>query len=220
MENKTYRMDCIELMNDMEDKSVDCILTDPPYFIPAVHYSTRTAFKRNFADLGILESWFKIYFKQAARIIKPDGTIYMFCDGQSYPLFFWYCYQFTKSVKPLIWDKQMSINGYEWRHQHEIILWANMPDKKPIPTGDGDILKCRAVPVGERQHPAQKPIELLELLINKSTKAGDLIFDPFAGSGSCRIACERTSRNFIGAELNLDYYTEEEKRTNTNETLF
>ena len=212
IENKTHRLDCMDLMAKMPDNSVNCILTDPPYFIPAVHYSTRTEFKRNFADLGIMDSWFKMLFKEFGRIIKKDGTIYMFCDGQSYPLFYWHCYHFAKSVRPLIWDKQTSINGYEWRHQHEIILWANMPDKKQIPTGDGDILKCRAVPVGDRQHPAQKPIQLLEALILKSTKEGDLIFDPFAGSGSCRIACVNTNRMFIGAELNYEYYDDNEKR--------
>jgi DNA modification methylase len=85
-------------------------------------------------------------------------------------------------------------------------MWAEMPKREKIPTGDGDIIKCRAVPVNDRIHPAQKPIELLEKLILKSTREGDFVFDPFAGSGSCFIACKNLKRNFIGIEMSDDYY--------------
>lgn len=199
-------MECLEYMKGMETASVDMILTDPPYFIPANHYSTRKKFKRNFADLGILDSWFGMVFKEFERILKPTGTMYIFCDGQSYPLFFWHSYSFCKSVKPLIWDKQASMNGYGWRHQHEIILWAEGIEKKKIPTGDGDIIRMRGVPVKERTHPAQKPVELLEKLLLKSTEEGELVFDPFTGSGTCALACQKTNRRFIGCELSPDYY--------------
>jgi site-specific DNA-methyltransferase (adenine-specific) len=63
------------------------------------------------------------------------------------------------------------------------------------------------VPVNDRIHPAQKPIELLEKLILKSTNENDLVFDPFAGSGSCFAACKKAKRNFIGAEMSDDYYS-------------
>lgn len=86
--NKIYKGDCLDIMAQMPNEFVDCIVTDPPYFMPAVHYNTRKEFKRNFADLGIMDSWFKSVFKEFKRILKPNGTIYMFCDGQSYPLFF------------------------------------------------------------------------------------------------------------------------------------
>ncbi len=218
--NKIHKGDCLDIMAEMPDGFVDCIVTDPPYFMPAVHYNTRKEFKRNFADLGIMDSWFKSVFKEFRRILKPTGTIYMFCDGQSYPLFYWHTYHFAKSVKPIIWDKMTSINGYGWRHQHEIIMWAEMPKREKIPTGDGDIIKCRAVPVNDRIHPAQKPVELLEKLILKSTNEGDLIFDPFAGSGSCFAACKKSKRNFIGAEMSDDYYSNGFEKTEAGGLFF
>jgi site-specific DNA-methyltransferase (adenine-specific) len=215
--NKIYVEDCFYTMEKMPDKFVDCIITDPPYFLPTKHYATRKNFKRNFSDLGIVEYFFRSVFKEFARILKPTGSIYMFCDGQSYPLFYYYAYFFTKNVRPLIWDKGVSINGYGWRHQHEIILWGELPEARPIPTGDGDILKCRAVPVKERIHPAQKPEELIERLVLKSTKEGDLIYDPFSGSGTISKVCIRNKRNFIASELNPEYVSLGENNANNKD---
>lgn len=177
--NQIIHGDCMDVMAEMPDKSIDMILTDPPYFLPAKHYQTRKNFKRNFADLGIMEFFIKEVFKEISRVLKPDGSFYTFCDGQSYPLFYYYGYGFTKNVKPIIWDKKVSINGYGWRHQHEIILWGEMPEAKPIPTGDGDIISERAVKVEERIHPAEKPVSLFKRLVEKSSSPEDLILDPF-----------------------------------------
>ena len=218
--NQIIQGDCLDIMCEMQNNFIDCVITDPPYFVPAAHYSTRTKFKKNFADLGIMDSFFKIFFKDLARITKDDGSIYIFCDGQSYPVFYWHLYPFVKSLRPIIWDKKVAYSGFGWRHQHEIILWAEMPDAKPINTGDGDVLRTSAVKVDERIHPAQKPVELLKRFIEKSTNVGDLIFDPFAGSGTLIQAAKETNRDFIGCELNFDYYDNHEKWKNYQYKLF
>jgi len=197
--------DCLEVMKTFPDKSIDLIVTDPPYFLPAVHYNTRKYFSRNFADLGILEHFFKDVFKEFSRIIKQESYIYIFCNGQSYPLFYFHLYPFCKSVRPLIWDKLTSINGYSWRHQHELIIFAEMPKSKPIPSGDGDVLKCRAVKVDERLHPAQKPLDLIKRLIQKSSKENDIILDPFAGSGTTCIAAQELNRRWLGIDISRKY---------------
>jgi site-specific DNA-methyltransferase (adenine-specific) len=201
-----YNEDCFETMKRMENNSIDAIITDPPYFLPASHYCTRKQFNRNFSDLGILEHFFKDIFLEFKRILKDTGVIYMFCDGQSYPLFYYHLFPFCKSVRPLIWDKKTSINGYSWRHQHELIIFAEIKNAPKVPTGDGDILRFSAVKVNDRIHPAQKPIELLESFILKSTKENDLIYDPFAGSGSTLLACKNLNRRYIGSELSSDYF--------------
>lgn len=208
--------DCLELMPNLGNESIDFIITDPPYFLPSVHYQTRTQFRRNFTDLSLVESFFKNIFKEFERILKKDGGIYIFCDGQSYPLFYYHLYPYCKTVRPLIWDKKTSINGYSWRHQHEIIIFAEMPQAIPVPSGDGDILRYSAVKASERQHPAEKPIDLLESLIKKSTKENDIILDPFMGSGSTGIACKNLNRDFIGYELSSEYFAIAEKRLALN----
>lgn len=198
-------------MREMEGESIDLIVTDPPYFLPVNHYGakirlkTKSIFRRNFADLGILEHFFKDVFKEFARIIKPTGRIYIFCDGQSYPLFYYYLYPYCKSVRPLIWDKTTSLNGYSWRHQHELIIFAEMPEAKPVPTGDGDILKFKGVKMNDRQHKAEKPVDLLKELIKKSSNEGDIILDPFVGVGSTLMACKSLGRKGIGIELSPEY---------------
>ncbi len=204
--------DCIDEMEKMKENSVDMAVIDPPYFVPAVHYQTRKQFKRNFGDLGIMEHFFKEVFKQLTRVVKSTGVIYIFCDGQSYPLFYYHLYSHCKSIRPLIWDKKTSINGYHWRHQHELIIFAQMPENQKVPTGDGDILRYSAVRVGERKHPAQKPVELLKRLIEKSSKEKDIILDCFAGCGSTGEACKELNREFIGIEKEEEYYTMMEER--------
>lgn len=204
--NNVYRGDCLELMKMLDDKSVNLIVTDPPYFLPAQHYNTRKKFMRNFGDLGVLEHFYKSLFVEYARILKDEGSFYVFCDGQSYPLFYYHAYPFVKNLRPIIWDKMVSFNGYGWRHQHELILWAEMQGAKQIPTGDGDIIRCRAVKVDERQHPAEKPVDLLKQLIDKSSNEGDLILDTFGGAGTTALACKELNRDYIIFENEPMYY--------------
>jgi len=204
--NKFYNIDCLDGFKEIPNNTIDLIVTDPPFFLKLDHHKTRTWFKRNFADLGMIESFFKQVFSEIGRVLKPTGRIYVFCDGQSYPLFWYHLFPFTKKVRPLIWDKKTSINGYSWRHQHELIIFAEMPEAIPVKTGDGDILRYSAVPVRKRKHPAEKPVDLLKRFIEKSSDEGDLVLDCFAGCGSTLIACEELNRNYIGFEKEKEYY--------------
>jgi site-specific DNA-methyltransferase (adenine-specific) len=201
---KIYLGDCLEIMREIPDESIDLVLTDPPYFLPAKHYETRRLFKRNFGDLAILENFFRVVWEQFDRVLKEDGLLYIFCDGQSYPLFYYYSYFITRTVRPLIWDKKVSFNGYYWRHQHEIILFGVRAEKKKIPTGKGDILRFDAVKVDKRQHPAEKPLDLIKELLSLTTK-NDLVLDPFMGSGTTLVACKELGRQGIGIEINKEY---------------
>ncbi len=206
--NKIIQGDCLEVMQGIPDNSVNMVLTDPPYFLPVQSYvGTRKGgyAKRHLADTSILKGYFEQIFKEIDRILKPDGTYYVFCDAQSYFIFYQVLFPYCKHVRTLIWDKIVSYNGYTWRHQHELIAWGEKSDSIRVPTGDGDILKCRGVLQKDRLHPAQKPVELLEVLIKKHGKAGDIILDPYAGSGTTAIAALNTGRFFIGIEKDEGY---------------
>jgi site-specific DNA-methyltransferase (adenine-specific) len=196
--------DCLQLLQDLQAGSIDLVVTDPPYFMPATHYSVRSGSSRSLSDLGILEHFFFSVMKELDRVLTQDGHAYFFCDGQSYPILYATAYPFFKSLRPLIWDKQVSINGYGWRHQHELILFCQRPDAKPIKTGDGDVLKCRAVPIKDRQHLAEKPVELLEKLIRKCSPV--TVLDPFMGSAATGEAAKLCGANFIGCEKDHNYY--------------
>jgi site-specific DNA-methyltransferase (adenine-specific) len=202
--------DALEVLREMPDKSVDMVLTDPPYFLPATQYQTRTVFARSLSELGILESFFRQFFEEAARITKSDGVWYVFCDANSYPIFYALAYPRCRKIRVLPWDKGTSINGYTWRHQHELIMFAELPDAKRIPTGDGDVLKERAEPVQNRLHAAQKPVALLERIIKKHDAA--VVLDAFCGSGSTLVAAKKLGRHYIGIDISPEYCEMARKR--------
>ena len=203
--------DALEVLRTLDSNSVDAVVTDPPYFLPAAHYNTRTGTARSLADLCILEHFFRDVFTAIRRVLKADGFAYIFCDGQSYPAFYVTAYAHFRSLRPLVWDKQTSINGYSWRHQHELILFCASAESPNVKTGDGDVLRCRAVPVDDREHLAQKPVELLARLIDKTTPAGGVVLDPFMGSGATGIAAMQTGRQFVGIDVDPNYFAIAEK---------
>ncbi len=208
--------DAISVLRSMPEASVDAVITDPPYFLPAVHYSVRKGTIRSFADLSMLEYFFRDVFRELTRVLRPTGVMYVFCDGQSYPVFYSLCFERFPKVRPLIWDKQVSINGYAWRHQHEIIMFAEREGAPKIPTGDGDVIVERAVPIGDREHLAQKPVSVLRRLVRK-TKPSGIVLDPFTGSASTGVAALLEGREFIGIEMSETYHALAEERLRTTQ---
>jgi len=80
-----------------------------------------------------------------------------------------------------------------------------MPEAKPVPTGDGDILRYSAVKVDNRKHPAEKPVDLTKALIEKSTTESQIILDPFMGSGTTLVAARLLGRRAVGIEISEEY---------------
>jgi site-specific DNA-methyltransferase (adenine-specific) len=206
-----FRDDAVTLWNgDCRDilptlRGIDCVVTDPPYFLPAAHYSVRGETSKSLGDLSILEHYFRGLLKEIHDCLKPEGVAYIFCDGQSYPIFHRVGYSTWKRIRPLIWDKGTSVNGYAWRHQHELIAYCEKAGSEKVPTGDGDVLRENAVKVANREHLAEKPSKLIMRLIQKSTKPGETVLDPFAGSGSTLLAARDCGRKAIGIEMEMNY---------------
>jgi site-specific DNA-methyltransferase (adenine-specific) len=196
-----YHGDCLRVLAEMPFSTVDAIVMDPPYFLPASHYSVRSGTFRSLGDLSMLEHFFRDVFAACARVLKPTGFLYAFCDGQSYPPFYATAFPHFKNIRPLIWDKQTSVNGYAWRHQHELILFATMVEAPNVKTGDGDIIRERAVPIEDRDHLAEKPEAVLTRLIDKTTPPGGVVLDPFMGSGSTLRAARFLGYRAVGVEV-------------------
>jgi site-specific DNA-methyltransferase (adenine-specific) len=199
--------DCLEIMREWPDECVDLIVTDPPYFQPT-HTSAGTresAYKRTLADMSIFKIAFDSICEEFFRILNKTGTIYIFCDANSYPPLYQSTYPYCKNVRSVIWDRVVSYNGYTWRRQHEIILWGELTDTERVPTGDGDVIQERAVPQAERVHPVQKPVPLIKRLIDKSSMENNVICDPFAGSGTTAVACTELNRRWICIDIEPKY---------------
>ena len=198
-----YHGDMAEVL-PMISESFDMVVTDPPYFQPATHYVPARGSEpiRTLGDTSVLEHAFRSWADLLDARLNKTGSAYVFCDGQSYPIVYRSFYRLGR-VRPLVWDKLTSFNGYTWRHQHELIAWVERPDAERVPTGDGDILQERAVPVEKRIHPAEKPIGLMSRLMAKHGEGS--VLDPFMGSGASMEAARQVGSRYVGIEIEERY---------------
>ena len=129
-----FNCDCLDLIKTLPSKSVDILYTDAPY-IPPEHKKTLTKYDKTLSEMGILEGFYKTYMREIDRILIDDGRILLFCNSDSYSLFYVHLYPYVKKMRCLVWDKIMCSLGYTFRHQHELILYGERKDAKPIKCG-------------------------------------------------------------------------------------
>ncbi len=212
MRNSVFNDDCLEALKNVPDNTVDCVITDPPYFLGMTH----NGHKGNFKDLTICKPFYRDLFKEFTRVCKPEACIYFFCDWRGYAFYYPIFDQYIGASNMLVWDK-MSGPGNHYAFIHELILFhagkgANIGGTNII-TGINSFASGAARKEGGvKVHPTQKPVALIEKLINDSTKPGDLILDTFGGSGTTAVAAVRTGRDFILMEQDEVYYMKALKR--------
>lgn len=217
--------DCLVLMSNLPDKSIDLILCDLPY-----------GSTRNKWDLIIP---FNELWTHYERIIKDNGAIILFCDGMftaklllSNPKLWRYnlvwnkqrgCDFLNANVKPLKSHEDIAV-FYKKKPTYNKQYWYSTPYKRTkngsLSTNYGfrneawtESEDGRRNPLSvlsfsrdsDRTHPTQKPVSLLEWLIKTYTNEGDLVLDNCCGSGSTGVACMNTNRRFIGMELDEKY---------------
>lgn len=230
--DKIYNEDCKNVMQRMEENSIDLICTDPPYMIRARRMSGLGGFLNGKESLKghVFEHDaidIKDYIELFYKILKIGGHCYVMCNGYNFLHFldvirgsrFKFC-------KMLIWDKQNVIANQYYMNGFEYIFFLYKEKAVPINNcGTSDILKFANIKTkdswGNNIHNSQKPVSLMQCLIENSTKEGEIVLDPFMGSGTTAIACMRSNRHYIGCEIDPKYYKvtidriEREKRTPT-----
>lgn len=233
--------DCLVEMENIPDKSIDCIICDLPYNITQMKWDCLIPFDK--------------LWEQYNRIIKDNGNIILFCSGL-------FTYELINSNRKkyrykLIWKKNvptgMSSAKYRpMKYYEEICVFGNSKStynpimKERVGVGKecynydhycgdnnhiqlekqkrrydpdfvqpSDVLEFNVVPNRNgKLHPTQKPVELLEWLIKTYSNEGDTILDNCMGSGSTGVACKNTNRNFIGIELDEKYFEIASNRLN------
>ena len=209
---KLYQGDCLEMMRDIPDDSVDMILTDPPYMLNMKSSFGKT---NSWADCCNAAFWYAEWMKQARRALKSTGCLWSFLNWRSFATFQKAAHDNRWAIESvLVWDKgYFGAGGLKGlRPSYELVaLWA-MPDFRIEDRRLPDIQRFKWSSARPSGHSAEKPVELLKWIIENSTKPGDTVCDLFMGSGSTGVACVQTGRNFIGMEIDAAYFKIAERR--------
>ena len=224
--------DCIEVLNQARENSVDMIFADPPYFLSnggiTCHAGKMVSVNKGKWDksMGVQGNHeFNLKWLRACqRVLKPNGTIWV--SGTTHII---YSVGFAmqelgyKILNDIVWYKRNAPPNLSCRyftHSTEIVLWAAKNEKsrhhfnyqlmKEINQGKQmrNVWEISAPQTAEKKygkHPTQKPVELLTRLILASSKENDLILDPFCGSSTTGVAAVLNNRKYVGIDLEEEY---------------
>ena len=232
--NIIYNKDCMEIFKELPNESIDLIVTDPPYPVTLRGNSGNAGgmFLKDINKKGLVFEHNNIHCSQYApaffRVLKNGSHLYVMTNHIN---LIEMLNEFTKVgfhfIKSLIWDKQNKIMGRFYMSQFEYILFFRKRQGIPINNcGTSDIIpipnKKLKKDNEENYHDTEKPVELMSILINNSSKENDVVFDPFMGIGSTCIAAKNNNRQYIGCEIDENYFTIAQKRINalTTKSLF
>ena len=211
--------DCLELMKNIPDGSVDLVLTDPPYLCDYSRRDVRSRFSKKIANdenNSANELMIERYMQECYRVMKDNTAIYCFCNYKKIDFFKQQIENAGFNLKNIIiWDKQRNGMGdlpTTFGYSYEFIIFASKGQPKIRGNRISDVWKFSRVKPKEQTHQNQKPIDLLKQAIEKSSDEGSVVFDGFMGSGSTGVACVNTNRNFIGIELDEGYFNIAKKR--------
>jgi len=210
--------DCLDVLRRLPDRSIDCVLTDPPYSSGTRKEAAkglRKSMRRERDD----EAWFdgdsltvvgfgylmREVARECRRVMKPGAHLLAFIDWRMLP-------HLAAAIESadlrhagvLVWDKTYFGMGSCFRNQHELVLhFSRDQGWEPQRRDVGNVLRCPPVRNGE--HPTEKPVELLRALLSVVCPCGGVVLDPFAGSGATGVACVTEGLGFVGIESSDRY---------------
>ena len=216
--------DCLEIMKDIPDGSINLIVTDPPYPVTSRGSAGNSGgmLQKDINKKGKVFAHNSIdcseYAPEFYRLLKDGSHCYVMTNHVNLINML---NTFTANgfhfIKSLIWDKGNKIMGQYYMSQFEYILFFRKGKGVKINNcGTSDIIsipnKKQKDEDGKNLHDTEKPVGLMDVLIRNSSNEGDLVLDPFMGIGSTGIACINASRKFIGIELDPTYFETAKKR--------
>lgn len=206
--------DCFLAIKEIEDKSVDLIVTDPPYGI-----NFTKGYKSGSTELVHGDDGFSVMFfidelmNEFKRVLKPNSAIYIFTRFDVMPYWWLKLKNYFDAKNQIIWFKggggMGDLKG-NYSYNYESIMFATNGKHQIRGKRDGSVWqfgKCKP-----EFHETQKPVELIEKILEHSSDKGAVVLDPFIGSGSTGIACKNMGRSFIGFEMIKSNFEIAEKR--------
>ncbi|WP_053057996.1 DNA-methyltransferase [Rubrobacter aplysinae] len=230
-----YRADCVRLMRMMPAGCVDAVFADPPYRLSGGGVTVKGGRLRSVdkgewdRPRGFTEDHdFNVrWLSEAQRVLKPDGTLWV--TGTHHIIFsLGYALQSLgfRVLNHVVWEKPdppPNASRTSFKHAHESLIWASKSRasrhtfnhdlvnlvNSPDPSDQlSSVWRMRPVSRAEKRHgghPTQKPLRLVRRALLASTREGDLVLDPFAGSGTTAVAAKELGRAFVGAELEEEF---------------
>jgi DNA modification methylase len=211
-----YHADARDVLRQLPAASVDLIVTDPPYGIGMYREGAPMSSSKFAASQGAMYSdnpkeimdMLDEVFMHAAKVLKPDGHAYVFFHMTRYePVYLMLRKHFgTCEATPIIWLKQTSGIGdpnRNWIYSYEPCFWVNR-GRGLVKAQPYNVLKYDTV--SKKIHSVEKPVALMRHIIEASAVKGELILDPFAGSGSTLVAAAQLDCRFLGIEKHADFW--------------
>lgn len=221
--NCDYKELISELLKD--NIQVDLLLTDPPYCVSRDYQLGFSNMGRSGMNYGEWDYDFdqKEWINLSAPLVKQGGSIIIFNDWKNLSYIVEALEYNGFLIKDLIrWEKNNPMpRNVDSRYviDFEVAVWAVKGKKKWIFNKPEDVsylkpvFRTGVVPGGKKRiHPTQKHLAVIENLVKIHSNEGDLVFDPFSGSGTTALACKNTKRRFIGSEIDKIYFEKAAKR--------
>lgn len=214
-----YNTDCLEIMNKMDNNTIDCIITDPPYLIDykTGHRKDKTHRFCSAIENDSNEIFVKNYIMECYRVLKQNKAMFMFCSSHHVG---WFKEQIENAgfnwKNTIVWVKNNWSAGdlqAGLGKQYECIILAHKG--RCLRTNNhrySDVWEFNRVVGKEQLHQNQKPVDLLKRCVELYTVKDDTIFDGCMGVGSTGIAALEMGRNFIGVELEKTFFDLAKKR--------
>lgn len=243
--NNIYNINCLDLMKKIKDNSTDLIFSDPPYNLSKSNFKIKFS-KSGGADLNTnkgkwdyfknddYEIFTKRWLEESFRILKENGSIWV---AGSYHNIYMVGYIMQKIgfeiLNEVLWHKSdatPNMSCTRFVADHENFIWARKGKKHTFNyaimknLNEGKQMRSLwtrgKTAGGKRIHPTQKPEWLLERIIMATSIPKNIVFDPFMGSGTTAVISKKLNRNFIGTEIDKEYYKKSiERLKNTNKCL-
>ncbi len=213
--------DCLEKMAKLPDGCVDMVLTDPPYNISRAN-NFHTMEGRQGLDFGEWDKGFDLfgYIKELPRILDENGSFIVFNDWKNLGDIVRFAESVGFTTKDMLRIRKRNPmprnRTRRYVTDYECAVWFTMPKAKWVFNMQGESFSRPEFEASVKKglHPTQKPLNVMEDLVLIHSNKGDVILDPFMGSGTTGVACANLNRDFIGIERDDKYFAIAEDRIN------
>ena len=205
LEGKIINADCMDILKKLPDKCIDLVLTDIPY--GECNRESNGLRNFNYGVADIITFNLEKLLKQLIRITK--GSIYIFCGTEQVSNIRENLVNAGLSTRLLIWEKTNPVptNGQHiWLSGIECCVYGKLKGGVFNESCKNTILRYPICSDKGRFHTTQKPLDMFNYLITVSSNQGDLVLDPFSGSGTTAVACNNLKRRFICIEKDPEYW--------------